>query len=116
MLESSTLGAAGGEAPDRANSSMQHVEQLAHSSMSRSSTSLGVAGEGPAPAQQSRHPPLGYGFSKYQLTLLRNQILAFKKLRTRKVWFYLQLYLSKFCSLELGLDAFSGPLNFALSL
>jgi hypothetical protein len=110
VLESSTLGAAGGEAADRANtSSAQHVEQLAHSAMSRSSMSLGVAGESPAPAQQSRHPPLGYGFSKYQLTLLRNQILAFKKLRTRKVRSCVQLYLRKFCSLGLGFDAFFGP-------
>lgn len=48
------------------------------------------AAEGFGPGQQSRHPlvpqqPSGFGFSKYQLTLLRNQILAFKKLRARKV-------------------------------
>lgn len=72
-----------GDATDRTSSGLnQHVQPMAM-------RPVGVS-EGFGPGQQLRHPlapqqPSGFGFSKYQLTLLRNQILAFKKLRARKV-------------------------------
>ena len=81
------------DATDRASSgsNQQYVVQPMAQQVSRPNMPLGGAAEGFGPGQQSRHPlaqqqqPSGFGFSKYQLTLLRNQILAFKKLRARKV-------------------------------
>ncbi|XP_024392755.1 ATP-dependent helicase BRM isoform X2 [Physcomitrium patens] len=77
------------EATDRPSSgSTQPVQPTAQPQVSRPSLPLGSA-EGFGIGQHSRHPPApqqpsSFGFSKYQLTLLRNQILAFKKLRARK--------------------------------
>lgn len=89
-LKPSNAESGAAEATDRPSSgSTQPVQPTAQPQVSRPSLPLGSA-EGFGIGQHSRHPPApqqpsSFGFSKYQLTLLRNQILAFKKLRARKV-------------------------------
>lgn len=81
----SNLEAAGGEVSQRNSSgSIQQMHQLMQAHMPRPGLLSGGSGEGPVPGQLARHPP-GFGFSRHQLTILRNQILAFKRLKARKV-------------------------------
>lgn len=91
LLSSKASNAESGtETIDRSGSGSNQLGQpTAQPQVSRPTLTVGGA-EGFGVSQQSRHPPAqqqpsGFGFSKYQLTLLRNQILAFKKLRARKV-------------------------------
>lgn len=90
-LSSSLLSAkpsnleAGREATQRNSSvSMQQMHQLTQPHTPSPDLLSGGAGEVPVPGQPVR-PSLGFGFSRHQLTILRNQILAFKRLKARKV-------------------------------
>ncbi|XP_024372220.1 ATP-dependent helicase BRM isoform X2 [Physcomitrium patens] len=89
-IHGSNSSVSGGTAPEMIPSFvMYHNSAQGGEARTQSSATLQSNTEGFGVSQQSRHPPAqqqpsGFGFSKYQLTLLRNQILAFKKLRARK--------------------------------
>jgi hypothetical protein len=69
---------------------MQQASQVAPTQAPRPSLLSGAAAEGKVASQlplqqQQQQQQAGVGFTKQQLVVLRNQIMAFKRLKTRKV-------------------------------
>ncbi len=78
---------AGNIAHSGSSGPMQQASQVAPTQAPRPSLLSGAGAEGQVasqlPLQQQQQA--GVGFTKQQLVVLRNQIMAFKRLKTRKV-------------------------------
>jgi SWI/SNF-related matrix-associated actin-dependent regulator of chromatin subfamily A protein 2/4 len=80
---------AGNIAHSGSSGPMQQASQVAPTQAPRPSLLSGASAEGQVasqlPLQQQQQQQAGVGFTKQQLVVLRNQIMAFKRLKTRKV-------------------------------
>jgi SWI/SNF-related matrix-associated actin-dependent regulator of chromatin subfamily A protein 2/4 len=81
---------AGNIAHSGSSGPMQQASQVAPTQAPRPSLLSGAGAEGQVASQlplqqQQQQQQAGVGFTKQQLVVLRNQIMAFKRLKTRKV-------------------------------
>jgi SWI/SNF-related matrix-associated actin-dependent regulator of chromatin subfamily A protein 2/4 len=76
---------AGNIAHSGSSGPMQQASQVAPTQAPRPSLLSGAGAEGQVASQLPLQQQAGVGFTKQQLVVLRNQIMAFKRLKTRKV-------------------------------